>query len=183
MTTNSSKVRVAGSGEISVGPTTVAPPTDTGTLPTGMVGLGYLSEDGFTEARDRSVEDLKAWQNSATVRSVVTEADLSYSFTMIETTKATVELFYGTTVTQSVPHGKYTIIPANTGGAKTFILDVIDGSNLKRIYIPQGEVSEVGEVTHANGEPIGYEVTIKTYPDATAGGNAVVFDTALKTGS
>lgn len=183
MATDSSNVRVAGAGEISVGLTSATAPTDTGTVPVGFTGLGYLSEDGFTEARDRSVEDLKAWQNGDTVRSVVTEADLSYSFTMIETSKATVELFYGTTVTQAVANGNYVIVPSATGGRKSFILDVIDGANLKRIYVAQGEVSEVGEVKYANGEPIGYEVTLKTYPDTGIGGNAEVWDTALATGA
>lgn len=181
MTTNSSNVRVAGSGEISVAPTATTAPTDTGTLPTGFKGLGFLSEDGFTEARERSIEDLKGWQNGATVRSVVTDANLTYTFTMVETKKETVELYYGTTVTQSATNGNYVIVPANTGGRKSFILDVIDGSNLKRIYVPQGEVTETGDIVYSNGEPIGYEVTVTTYPDDTVGGNAEVWDTALKT--
>lgn len=181
MATSSSNVRVAGSGEIAVGLTTATAPTDTGALPTGFTGLGYLSEDGFTEARERSVEDILGWQNGDTVRSVVTDSNLSYTFTMIETKKETVELFYGTTVTQSATNGNYVIVPASTGGRKSFILDVIDGTSLKRIYIPLGEVSEVGEVTYANGEPIGYEVTIRSYPDSGIAGNAEVWDTALKT--
>ena len=36
---------------------------------------------------------------------------------------------------------------------------------------------------YANGEAIGYEVTIAAYPDSTIGGNAKVWDTALKTGA
>lgn len=184
MTTDSSNVRVAGSGEIAVAATSATAPTDTGALPTGFVGLGYLSEDGTTESRERSVDDIKGWQNSDTVRSVVTDANLTYSFTMIETKKETVELFYGTTVTQSASNGNYVIVPADTGGRKSFIIDVIDGSELKRIYIPQGEVSETGDVVYNNsGDPIGYEVTIKTYPDSGIAGNAEVWDTALKTGA
>ena len=182
MSTVSSNVRVAGSGEVSVGATSATGPTDTGTLPVGFTGLGYLSEDGTTETRDRSVTDIKGWQNAETVRSIVTDANLTYTFRMIETKKETVELFYGTTVTQSAANGNYVIIPANTGGRKSFIIDVIDGANLKRIYIPQGEVTETGDVVYNNsGTPIGYEVTIKTYADSTIGGNAEVWDTALKT--
>ena len=103
----------------------------------------------------RSTNDIKGWQGAATVRTVVTDSGLSYSFRMIETNKETVELFYGVTVTQTASDGTYTIVPANTGGRKSFIFDVIDGTNLKRIYVPQGEVSEVGEVKYAGGEPIG----------------------------
>jgi hypothetical protein len=183
VSTDSSNVRVAGSGEIAVAATTATAPTDTGALPTGFVGLGYLSEDGFTEARERSVTDIPGWQNGDTVRSVVTDANLTYSFRMIETKKETVELYYGTTVTQSATNGNYVIVPSSTGGRQSFILDVIDGSELKRIYVPQGEITETGEMQYSRGVPIGYEVTLKTYADSGIGGNAEVWDTALKTGS
>lgn len=181
MSTESSEVRVAGSGEISVGATSATAPTDTGALPAGFSGLGYLSDEGTTEARARSFNDIKGWQNADTVRTVITDANLTYAFTMIQTNKETVELFYGTTVTQSAANGSYVIVPASTGGRKSFIIDVIDGANLKRIYVPQGEVTDTGDVVYRNGEPVGYQVTIKTYADSTIGGNAMVWDTALKT--
>ena len=59
---------------------------------------------------------------------------------------------------------------------------MIDGGNLERVYIPAGEVVEIGEKVYANGEPIGYEVTVTAYPStAIAGGSAKVWSTALKT--
>lgn len=180
MSTNSSNVRVAGSGEILVGATSATAPTGTGSATTGFTGLGYLSEDGTTETRDRSIENIKGWQGGVTTRTVVTDSNLTYSFTMIETKKETVELFYGTTVTQTGTEGSYVIVPASTGGRKSFIVDVIDGAQLKRIYVPQGELGEVGDVVYnSGGDPIGYEVTITTYPDSGIGGNAKVWDTAL----
>lgn len=180
MATNSSKVRVAVSGELLVGATTAAAPTGTGSATTGFTGLGYASEDGVTETRDRSTDTIRAWQNGADVRTVVTEASLTYSLTLLETKKETVELFYGATVTQAAAEGNFTILPRNTGGKKSFILDVVDGAELLRVYIPQGEVTEVGDVVYSNGEPIGYEVTITAYEDSTISGNARVWATALK---
>lgn len=180
MALNAANVRVAVTGEVSVGATSATAPTSSSSSLTGFTGLGYVSEDGVTETRDRSTEDIKAWQNSATVRTVITDGTLTYNFRLIETTKAAVELAYGTTVTQTVPEGTYAIVPTATGGRKSFVIDVVDGANLKRIYIPQGEVTEVGDVTYASGEPIGYEVTITAYADATISGSAKVFETALK---
>jgi hypothetical protein len=55
-----------------------------------------VSEDGVTETRDRSSDTIKAWQNAATVRTVVTDATLTYALTLIETKRETVELYYGT---------------------------------------------------------------------------------------
>jgi hypothetical protein len=71
------------------------------------------------------------------------------------------------------------VTPATTGGRKSFVIDVVDGSDLLRIYIPEGEVSEVGDVVYASGEPIGYEVTVRAYPNATLDGSAQIFSTSL----
>lgn len=177
MATDSSNVRVAVTGEVSVAPTgTTAPADISAALAVGFVGLGYVSEDGITESRDRSTNDIKAWQNADTVRTVVTDANLSYNFRLIETTEAALELFYGSAAGVD---GALTVTPASTGGRKSFVIDVEDGADLLRIYIPEGEVSEVGDVVYASGEPIGYEVTIRAYPNVTLGGAAQIFSSAL----
>lgn len=175
MALTSANVRVGVSGEISVAPTTAAAPTSAVSALTGFGGLGYVGEDGITEAPERSVDDIKAWQNTAVVRSVVTDAKISWTFVLIETNKATVEFAYGTTVTQSVTEGTYTINPAATGGRKSFVFDIIDGAKLKRTYVAEGELGERGETVYAGGEAVGYECTVTAYT------NPVVFDTALKT--
>lgn len=180
MALSSANVRVAVTGEISVGATTAAAPTGTSGALTGFTGLGYVGEDGVTESRDRSTDDIKAWQNGDTVRTLVTDGSLKYNFQLLETTKAAVELAYGSTVTQTVTDGSFVIVPTSTGGRKSFVIDVVDGSNIRRIYIPEGEVTEVGDTVYAGGEAIGYEVTITTYPNSTIGGNAKVWATSLK---
>lgn len=181
MATNSDNVRVAVSGEVLIGETSATAPTGTGGTTTGFTGLGYVSEDGVTESRDRSSDDIKAWQNAATVRTVVTDATLTYTFTLIETKKETVELYYGAEVTEAASEGNFVIVPASTGGRKSFIIDVVDGAELIRTYIPSGEVSEVGDKVYASGEPIGYEVTITAHNDDAISGAAKVWATALKT--
>jgi hypothetical protein len=173
--TNSNNVRVGVSGQVLVGEPTATAPTGTGGETTGYNDLGFVSEDGVTETRDRSSDTIKAWQNAATVRTVVTDATLTYALTLIETKRETVELYYGTEVTATEDEGELTIVPANTGGRKRFIIDVIDGDEVIRTYVPAGEVTEVGDKVYASGEPVGYEITITAYPDASiedAEGNA-----------
>lgn len=181
MATVAGNVRVAVTGEVLMGATTATAPTGTGGTTTGFTGLGFVSEDGVTESRERSSNDIRAWQNGAAVRTVVTDGSLSYSFTLLETKKDTVELYYGATATQSATEGNIVVVPTNTGGRKSFILDVVDGAELIRVYIPEGEVVEVGDRVYSNGEPIGYEVTVRAYHNSTLGGSARVYMTALKT--
>jgi hypothetical protein len=175
--TDSTKVRVAVSGEVLVGPTTATAPTGTAGTTTGFVALGFVSEDGVTETRDRTADTIKAWQNAATVRTIITDASLTFTFTLIETNPDTVALFYGATVDDT--EGTFVVVPANTGGRQSFIFDVVDGDELIRTYVPQGEVTEVGDKVYASGEPIGYECTVTAYPDTTIDGSAQVWATAL----
>lgn len=181
MAQDSANVRVAVTGAVMVGATTATAPTGTGGTTTGFTDLGLISDAGVTEARGRSTNSIKAWQNGAEVRVVVTDGTLTYKFVMLETNADTVETYYGTTVTAAASDGSFVIVPTNTGGRKSFIIDVVDGTELIRTYVPQGEVTEVGDKVYSNGEAIGYEVTVTAYQDATLGGNAKCWATALKT--
>lgn len=164
MALDSQNVRVAVTGAVSIGPTGTTAPTDADTTVTGVTDLGYASEDGVTETRDRTTNTTRAWQNGDIVRETVTEANLTYQCTLIETKRETVELYYGTTVAAD---GSIIIVPSKTGGRHALLIDVIDGDDFIRIWVPQAEVTEVGDQVYANGEPIGYEVTIRAYPDAS----------------
>jgi hypothetical protein len=176
MALTTSEVAVAVSGEISVAPTGTALPTDTTTaLNAAFKGLGYVSEDGITENVDRSIDDIVAWQNATVVRSVVTDAKVTYEFTLIQTNEDIAAFVYGATVTQSAPHGTFTFAPGTTGGRKAFVFHIIDGAEIKRIVIAEGELTERGETVYASGEPIGYECTVTAYS------SPIVYDTRLKT--
>ena len=181
MALDSTKVRAAVSGAVSMGLTTASAPTGTGGTLTGFNDLGYISDAGVTEARSRDTNDIRAWQGGALVRTLVTSGTLTYNFVMLETKKETVELFYGATVTSAAQDGSFVIVPTSTGGRKSFVLDVVDGVELIRTYLPQAEVSEVGDRVYVNSDPIGYEVTITAYPDTVIAASAKVWATALKT--
>jgi hypothetical protein len=181
MALDSTKVRAAVSGAVSMGPTTAAAPTGTGGTLTGFLDLGLISDAGVTESRSRSTNEIRAWQGGALVRTLITAGTLTYQFVMLETKKETVETFYGTTVVPGATDGSFVIVPTSTGGRKSFVLDVIDGSELLRYYIPQGEVTEVGDHVYVNSDPVGYEVTVSAYFDTVIGANAKAWATALKT--
>ena len=163
MALDADNVRVAVTGAIYKAPSGTARPTDAeASLNVAYIDGGYVSDAGVTESRDRSTTDIVAWQNADTVRRVVTDATLTYAFTFIETKDITVEAFYGATVDPAT--GAVEIVPSATGGRAQYVIDVIDGDNVIRIDIPDGEITEVGDQVYASGEPIGYEVTITAYP-------------------
>jgi hypothetical protein len=176
MALTTSQVGVAVSGEIYYAVTGTALPTDTTTaLNAAFKGLGYVSEDGITENVERSIDDIIAWQNATTVRSVVTDAKVTYEFTLLQTNLDTAQFVNGATVTQSAPHGTFTLSPGTTGGRKAFVFHIIDGAELKRIAIAEGELTERGETVYASGEAIAYECTVTAYS------SPIIYDTRLKT--
>lgn len=171
MALDSAKVNVATTGAVYFAPVATAPPTDATTaLPAAYRDVGYISEDGVVEARDRSTTNIIAWQNADVVRTVITEAYITVQFTMIETNPNSVELSYGDPV--NTTDGSVSIIPGRTGGRRRIVVDYIDGDRFVRLFIAQAEVLEVGETTLASGDVTGYDVTITGYPDVALGASA-----------
>lgn len=163
MALNSANVDVAVTGVVAYAPTTTSAPTDADTpLDAEWRDVGYISEDGIVEARERSTENIIAWQNADVVRTVTTEASITVQFTMIETNPNSVELFYGAPI--NTVDGSVEINPANSGGRRSVVIDYVDGSKRVRMYLPEAEVTEIGETTLASGSAVGYDVTITGYP-------------------
>lgn len=178
MSLDADNVRVAVTGAVYVAPTGTTAPTSASSTPdVAFKDLGYVSEEGVTETRDRTTDKIKAWQNAATLREVVTETDCTYTFTLVETKLETVELYYGATVAGAT--GSVVIDPENTGGRKAYIVDVIDGDDFIRSYIPDGEILTVGDQVYQNGQPIGYQVTVTCYRDSGIGGSVKKFYSSL----
>lgn len=174
-TLTAGNVAIAVSGSVNLGPVgTTLPTSTTGSLDAGLVGLGYLSDAGLTENYDVSRDKITAWQNKATVREFVTDAKMSFQGVLIEQSVAAVESYYGTTVTQTVDHGSYTIAPGATSGPKALVVTILDGDEVKVITCTRAEVFKGGDAITYDGSAIGYSVEIVCYD------NPVVYDTRLK---
>lgn len=163
MALDSDNVRVAVTGAVYVGPTSASAPTGSGSTLTGFTDLGYVSADGITETIERTTNQIRAWQGGALVREVTSEGTYSVSLTFIETNEDVLELYFGSSITDGELNGD----PTQSGGRKSFVVDVVDGSIVERTYIPAGEITAVGERTLASGEAIGYNVTITAYADTS----------------
>lgn len=167
MALDATKVRIGITGELYKAPLGTALPTDIDTaLNAAFVGLGYLSDDGATESNDDSVSDIVAWQNATTVRSATTESTLSLSMTLIENTAEVLETFHRGSV-MAVAGGVATLaVKPVVADPSTWVLNVVDGLSVFRLAVGNGEIVERGDVIYQNGEPIGYPIVIRCYPDS-----------------
>lgn len=143
-------------------------PTDASTaLANTFVDMGYISEDGVSNSNSPDSEKIKAW-GGQTVLVVVNEKSDSFKLTFLESLNTNVlETVYGSA---NVTTGTGTIsVVANAAalGEFVYVIDMVMGTAMKRIVIPAGSLSEVGDIVYKDNEPVGYEVTLECLPDSS----------------
>lgn len=144
-------------------------PTDATTaLGAAFEDMGYISEDGITNSNTPDVEKIKAWGGQV-VLVVTNEKSDSFKITFLEALNANVlETVYGSA---NVTEGTGTIsVVANAKelGEYVYAIDMLmKGGALKRIVIPCGSLSELGDIVYKDNEAVGYEVTLECLPDSS----------------
>lgn len=159
-------------GAIYVAPIGTTLPTDASTaLDAAFVGLGYVSEDGLTQSITRDSEAIKAWGGD-TVMTTQTDFAETFTFKLIEALSVDVKkvIFGDSNVTGDLANGITTITNSKELPAKVFVIEMVQNSALVRKVIPNGKITELGDIVYSDGEAVGYEPTITALPDAT--GNA-----------
>lgn len=146
-------------------------PTDADTaLASTFKSLGYLSEDGFTNSYDTSSEVIREMGGSA-VLTVQTEFTDTFTFTLISALDAEVQkAVYGdANVTGTLAAGMAVTVAGAEPEESVWVLETImrDGV-LKRIVIPDGKVTSIGEIAYRRNEAVGYELTLTALFDETA---------------
>lgn len=155
------------SGAIHKAPTTATMPTSASDTLTGFTALGYVSEDGLHNNNSPDTEVVHAWGGDVVLVKQQTRDD-TFSFSLIESKNAEVlKVVYG----DSNVTGTTDITVQATQAAleaHAYVFDMILREDTpKRIVVPNGVVTEVGEITYVDNDVIQYDVTITCLPDAS----------------
>lgn len=132
--------------------------------------LGYCSNDGLTNGTNLESETIKAWGGN-TVLTIQTSKDDTFGFTLIEVLNEDVLKFvYGASnVVGSLETGLTVKANGSEVEEVSLVIDMIMRDNTaKRIVIPAGKISELGDITYSDEDAVGYETTVTCTPD-TAG--------------
>lgn len=165
-------------GGVLIGATGSTLPTDATTAPdAAFVSAGYIGEDGLTESGSRTTDKKKEW-GGRIVRVLQTDYSLTYQFSFLESRKAGVlqTVFGDDNVTETAAndtHGLQYAVQRNADllPHKAFIFEMKDGDVKTRIVVPDGQITEVGDIVWSNSELVQYQVTVEAFPDAS-GNNA-----------
>ena len=156
-------------GALHVGATTATLPTSTSATLTGFTSLGYISDDGLTNSNTPESEEIKAWGGD-TVLSVQTSKEDTFTCTLIDALDVNVlkEVYGSSNVSGTLATGITINANASELPTRAWVVDMILRDNTaKRIVIPNGKISDVGEISYQDNSAVGYEITITAMPDAS----------------
>lgn len=146
---------------------TTLPTSATESLNVAFVDLGYVSEDGLTNNNSPESDTVKAWGGD-TVLSLQTDRPDTFALTLIEAMNEDVlKTVYGSSNVTKDGSGNITVkatAEEMTSGCWVFDM-IVKGGRAKRIVVPNGTISELGEITYKDDEAVGYNITITDVAD------------------
>ena len=149
-------------------------PTDATTaLDAAFISLGYIADTGVTNNNSPETEVIRAWGGDV-VAAPQTEKTDTFAFGFLETLKKEVlQTVKGeTNVSGDLDTGM--TVRSNTKDLEEWVYvieQVKRGGVLSRIVIPDGKITEIGEVAYVDNDVAQYPVTITAMASSALDGD------------
>jgi len=156
-------------GAVYRAPVNTALPTDAKTaLNDAFVSMGYVSEEGLTNANGPETDSKKAWGGDTVLNYQTGKAD-TFKFKLIEAMNANVlKAVYGdSNVTGSLEAGLTVKANSTEPDRAAWVFDMIlKGNVAKRIVLPCASMTELEDIVYTDNDAVGYGITLGAEPDA-----------------
>ncbi len=155
-------------GAVFVAPVGTALPTNALTeLDVNFKALGFVSDEGVTNANSPESENVRAWGGDV-VLTPINERPDTFALTLIEALNVEVLKFvYGPDNVKGELSTGITI-EANSSERPpvAMVIDMhLNGGVSKRIVVPLATISELSEIAYNDSSAIGYGATVNAAPD------------------
>lgn len=171
-------------GAVYVGATTATLPTAADGALTGFTCLGYCSEDGVVNSTDIESDIVKAWGGDTVLTLETSKVD-TFGLTLIESMNPDVlkEVYGADNVTGTTLAGGIAVsVNSKALTARAWVIDMIlKGNVLKRVVIPSGTITDIGDITYTDDDAVGYEITITAVADTNGNSHYEYLKTAATT--
>jgi hypothetical protein len=153
------------------GAASVLPISITTVLDTDFIDNGYISEDGLSLTQDVSWEKIKEWGGN-TIRRILSDFTGTFSWTFLETNDRTAKAVFGeanvTATAATATTGSLLKIIGNAEQAepRSWVFRMKDGVRKIMIVVPDGQITDRGDISYTRTGAVTYPVTLEASPDS-----------------
>lgn len=156
------------SGGIFMGPKTASLPTDaTSDLASAFKSAGYVSDAGVTRSISKETTVVNAW-GGAVVAIIDGKKTETFKFKLIDIDNMDVlGLTFGEAA-GTMDSGVTIKSNSNQSEGHAFVIEtILAGNALQRIVIPDGVLTDIGDIVYVDNDIVGFELTITAIADST----------------
>lgn len=146
---------------------TALPTSAAAELNVAFVNLGYISDAGLVNSGAVTTTDIKAWGGD-TVLNIQTDKVDTFQFTLIEALNVDVlkAIFGAGNVSGDLTTGITVNVNSDEQVDAEWVVDMtMRNGAAKRVVIPIGKITAVGDVTYSDSAAVGYQITVSAQPD------------------